>query len=86
MKNLYFMVFDCFRIELMQIILNVIIYIFKTFVQNLMIDIMQVIPELLLRHVFILKGRSSEVIPTGRSLTFSVLSRVDPRSTVIRAL
>ena len=80
------MVFNCFRIELMQIILNVIIYIFKTFVQNLMIDIMQVIPELLLRHVFILKGRSSEVIPTGRSLTFSVLSRVDPRSTVIRAL
>ena len=41
------MVFNCFRIELMQIILNVIIYIFKTFVQNLMIDIMQVIPELL---------------------------------------
>ena len=80
------MVFNCFRLELMQIILNVIIYIFKTFVQNLMIDIMQVIPELLLRHVFILKGRSSEVIPTGRSLTFSVLSRVDPRSTVIRAL
>ena len=80
------MVFNCFRIELMQIILNVIIYIFKTFVQNLMIDIMQIIPELLLRHVFILKGRSSEVIPTGRSLTFSVLSRVDPRSTVIRAL
>jgi len=80
------MVFNCFRIELMQIILNVIIYIFKTFVQNLIIDIMQVIPELLLRHVFILKGRSSEVIPTGRSLTFSVLSRVDPRSTVIRAL
>ena len=80
------MVFSCFTIELMQIILNVIIYIFKTFVQNLMIDIMQVIPELLLRHVFILKGRSSEVIPTGRSLTFSVLSRVDPRSTVIRAL
>ena len=80
------MVFNCFRIELMQIILNVIIYISKTFVQNLMIDIMQVIPELLLRHVFILKGRSSEVIPTGRSLTFSVLSRVDPRSTVIRAL
>ena len=80
------MVFNCFRIELMQIILNIIIYIFKTFVQNLMIDIMQVIPELLLRHVFILKGRSSEVIPTGRSLTFSVLSRVDPRSTVIRAL
>ena len=80
------MVFNCFRIELMQIILNVIIYIFKTFVQNLMIDIMQVIPELLLRHVFILKGRSSGVIPTGRSLTFSVLSRVDPRSTVIRAL
>ena len=80
------MVFNCFRVELMQIILNVIIYIFKTFVQNLMIDIMQVIPELLLRHVFILKGRSSEVIPTGRSLTFSVLSRVDPRSTVIRAL
>ena len=80
------MVFYCFRIELMQIILNVIIYIFKTFVQNLIIDIMQVIPELLLRHVFILKGRSSEVIPTGRSLTFSVLSRVDPRSTVIRAL
>ena len=78
--------FNCFRIELMQIILNVIIYIFKTFVQNLIIDIMQVIPELLLRHVFILKGRSSEVIPTGRSLTFSVLSRVDPRSTVIRAL
>ena len=80
------MVFNCFRIELMQIILNVIIYIFKTFVQNLMIDIMQVIPELLLRHVFILQCRSSEVIPTGRSLTFSVLSRVDPRSTVIRAL
>ena len=80
------MVFNCVRIELMQIILNVIIYIFKTFVQNLIIDIMQVIPELLLRHVFILKGRSSEVIPTGRSLTFSVLSRVDPRSTVIRAL
>ena len=80
------MVFNCFRIELMQIILNVIIYIFKTFVQNFIIDIMQVIPELLLRHVFILKGRSSEVIPTGRSLTFSVLSRVDPRSTVIRAL
>ena len=80
------MVFNSFRIELMQIILNVIIYIFKTFVQNLIIDIMQVIPELLLRHVFILKGRSSEVIPTGRSLTFSVLSRVDPRSTVIRAL
>ena len=80
------MVFNCFRIELMQIILNVIIYMFKTFVQNLIIDIMQVIPELLLRHVFILKGRSSEVIPTGRSLTFSVLSRVDPRSTVIRAL
>ena len=80
------MMFNCFRIELMQIILNVIIYIFKTFVQNLIIDIMQVIPELLLRHVFILKGRSSEVIPTGRSLTFSVLSRVDPRSTVIRAL
>ena len=80
------MVFNCFRTELMQIILNVIIYIFKTFVQNLIIDIMQVIPELLLRHVFILKGRSSEVIPTGRSLTFSVLSRVDPRSTVIRAL
>ena len=80
------MVFNCFRIELMQIILNVITYIFKTFVQNLIIDIMQVIPELLLRHVFILKGRSSEVIPTGRSLTFSVLSRVDPRSTVIRAL
>ena len=80
------MVFNCFRIALMQIILNVIIYIFKTFVQNLIIDIMQVIPELLLRHVFILKGRSSEVIPTGRSLTFSVLSRVDPRSTVIRAL
>ena len=80
------MVFNCFRIELMQIILNVIIYIFKTFVQNLMIDIMEIIPELLLRHVFILKGRSSEVIPTGRSLTFSVLSRVDPRSTVIRAL
>ena len=80
------MVFNCFRIELMQIILNVIIYIYKTFVQNLIIDIMQVIPELLLRHVFILKGRSSEVIPTGRSLTFSVLSRVDPRSTVIRAL
>ena len=80
------MVFNCFRIELMQIILNVIIYIFKTFVQNLIIDIMQVIPELLLRHVFILKGRYSEVIPTGRSLTFSVLSRVDPRSTVIRAL
>ena len=80
------MVFNCFRIELMQIILNVIIYISKTFVQNLMIDIMQIIPELLLRHVFILKGRSSEVIPTGRSLTFSVLSRVDPRSTVIRAL
>ena len=80
------MVFNCFRIELMQIILNVILYIFKTFVQNLIIDIMQVIPELLLRHVFILKGRSSEVIPTGRSLTFSVLSRVDPRSTVIRAL
>ena len=80
------MVFNCFRLELMQIILNVIIYIFKTFVQNLIIDIMQVIPELLLRHVFILKGRSSEVIPTGRSLTFSVLSRVDPRSTVIRAL
>ena len=80
------MVFNCFRIELMQIMLNVIIYIFKTFVQNLIIDIMQVIPELLLRHVFILKGRSSEVIPTGRSLTFSVLSRVDPRSTVIRAL
>ena len=80
------MVFNCFKIELMQIILNVIIYIFKTFVQNLIIDIMQVIPELLLRHVFILKGRSSEVIPTGRSLTFSVLSRVDPRSTVIRAL
>ena len=80
------MVFNCFRIELMQIILNVIIYIFKTFVQNLIIDIMQVIPELLLRHVFILKGRSSEVIPTGRSLTFSVLSRVDPRSTVIRVL
>ena len=80
------MVSNCFRIELIQIILNVIIYIFKTFVQNLMIDIMQVIPELLLRHVFILKGRSSEVIPTGRSLTFSVLSRVDPRSTVIRAL
>ena len=80
------MMFNCFRIELMQVILNVIIYIFKTFVQNLMIDIMQVIPELLLRHVFILKGRSSEVIPTGRSLTFSVLSRVDPRSTVIRAL
>ena len=78
--------FNCFRIELMQIILNVIIYIFKTFVQNLMIDIMQVIPELLWRHVFIFKGRSSEVIPTGRSLTFSVLSRVDPRSTVIRAL
>ena len=77
------MVFNCFRLELMQIILNVIIYIFKTFVQNLIID---VIPELLLRHVFILKGRSSEVIPTGRSLTFSVLSRVDPRSTVIRAL
>ena len=77
------MVFNCFRIELMQIILNVTIYIFKTFVQNLIID---VIPELLLRHVFILKGRSSEVIPTGRSLTFSVLSRVDPRSTVIRAL
>ena len=41
------MMFNCFRIELMQIILNVIIYIFKTFVQNLMIDIMQVIPELL---------------------------------------
>ena len=41
------MVFNCFRIELMQIILNVIIYIFKTFIQNLMIDIMQVIPELL---------------------------------------
>ena len=41
------MVFNCFRIELMQIILNVIIYIFKTFVQNLIIDIMQVIPELL---------------------------------------
>ena len=41
------MVFNCFRMELMQIILNVIIYIFKTFVQNLMIDIMQVIPELL---------------------------------------
>ena len=80
------MVFNCFRIELMQIILNVIIYIFKTFVQNLIIDIMQGVPELLLRHVFILKGRSSEVIPTGRSLTFSVLSRVDPRSTVIRAL
>ena len=80
------MVFNCFKLELMQIILNVIIYIFKTFVQNLIIDIMQVIPELLLRHVFILKGRSSEVIPTGRSLTFSVLSRVDPRSTVIRAL
>ena len=80
------MMFNCFRIELMQIILNVIIYIFKTFVQNFIIDIMQVIPELLLRHVFILKGRSSEVIPTGRSLTFSVLSRVDPRSTVIRAL
>ena len=80
------MVFNCFRIKLMQIILNVIIYIFKTFVQNFIIDIMQVIPELLLRHVFILKGRSSEVIPTGRSLTFSVLSRVDPRSTVIRAL
>ena len=80
------MVFNCFRIELMQIILNVIIYIFKTFVQNLMIDIMEIILELLLRHVFILKGRSSEVIPTGRSLTFSVLSRVDPRSTVIRAL
>ena len=80
------MVFNCFRIELMQIILNVIIYMFKTFVQNLMIGIMQVIPELLWRHVFILKGRSSEVIPTGRSLTFSVLSRVDPRSTVIRAL
>ena len=80
------MVFNCFRIELLQIILNVIIYILKTFVQNLIIDIMQVIPELLLRHVFILKGRSSEVIPTGRSLTFSVLSRVDPRSTVIRAL
>ena len=80
------MMFNCFRIKLMQVILNVIIYIFKTFVQNLIIDIMQVIPELLLRHVFILKGRSSEVIPTGRSLTFSVLSRVDPRSTVIRAL
>ena len=80
------MVFNCFRIELLEIMLNVIIYIFKTFVQNLIIDIMQVIPELLLRHVFILKGRSSEVIPTGRSLTFSVLSRVDPRSTVIRAL
>ena len=80
------MVFNCFKLELMQIILNVIIYIFKTFVQNLIIDIMQVIPELLLRHVFILKCRSSEVIPTGRSLTFSVLSRVDPRSTVIRAL
>ena len=41
------MVFNSFRIELMQIILNVIIYIFKTFVQNLIIDIMQVIPELL---------------------------------------